>query len=437
MKKRMPGRVSMYVFNLILMSACTNSSTSLPPPSSQDTLLINTSHLDYLYTPVVFSDGTNAAGVYIYAEAPDYHLVEASGEGFTCVDDVARAVLVYLRSTNFSTDTSVQSKAINLIKFILEMQSTNGYFYNFLFKNGLINKAGSTSVDNPNWWSWRALQTLTEAQPFINNIDAQLAGEMDIAVNKLIANIKRDFVNIPETTKIVNGITVPEWLPAGSGTDQSAIMIIGLISYCSAHNDDVIKDYIRKLADGIALMQAGDAANYPYACFLSWENIWHAYGNLQAYALMRTGIFLNDPQYTTKAMAEIDNFYPWLLQNGFKSSFSLSKSGDTYQTLTDKDYEQIAYGIEPMVFAAAEAYKETWQNKYADMAGHIAAWLLGANDAGVNMYDTATGRCFDGISSASNINHNSGAESTIEALLTLQKVEEFSAIKTALNKYKK
>jgi hypothetical protein len=196
-------------------------------------------------------------------------------------------------------------------------------------------------------------------------------------------------------------------------------------------------DYIRKLADGIALMQAGDSTQYPYACFLSWENTWHAYGNIQAYALMRAGAFLNDPQYTTKAMAEIDNFYPWLLLNGFKSSFSIAKNGNTYQTLTDKDYEQIAYGISPMVFAAIEAYKMNGQDKYADLAGQLAAWLLGANDAAINMYDISTGRCYDGIISANSVNYNAGAESTIEALLALQNVENNPAVKTALDKYKK
>ena len=40
--------------------------------------------------------------------------------------------------------------------------------------------------------------------------------------------------------------------------------------------------------------------------------------------------------------------------------------------------------LRPMVFAAAEAYKETGQEKYADMAGHLAAWFLGANDGGSN-----------------------------------------------------
>jgi hypothetical protein len=253
---------------------------------------------------------------------------------------------------------------------------------------------------------------------------------MNDAVNTLISNIKRDFVNLPLVTKTVNGIVVPQWLPEGSGTDQSASLITGLIPYCLANNDAVIKDYIKKLADGIVLMQQGAAGLAPYGAFLSWENTWHAYGSLQAYALLQAGAFLNDGQYNAKAMIEIDNFYALQLQTGFKNSFVLSQSAGVFQVLNEKSFDQIAYGIEPMVFAAAEAYKITGSSKYADMAGHLAAWFLGANAAGINMYDRSTGRCYDGISSASNVNHNSGAESTIEALLTLQKVEAYPAIKT-------
>ncbi len=90
-----------------------------------------------------------------------------------------------------------------------------------------------------------------------------------------------------------------------------------------------------------------------------------------------------------------------------------------------------------MVFAAAEAYHLTGNEKYADIAGHLAAWFFGANDVAIKMYDGSTGRCYDGIIEKDSVNYNSGAESTIEALLTLQKVEAFPAIKTALNKYKK
>lgn len=409
--------------------------TTLPPPKS--TSYVNTNHLDYLYTPVNFPTGTHAAGVFIYAEAPDYHLVGAGDEGYACVDDVARAALVYLRSSGFSTDTAMQSKASNLVRFILEMQSANGYFYNFILPGPQINTSGPTSVNTPQWWSWRALQTLTEAGPIIKARDAALSAKIDVAIGKLVAAIKTDLVNLPQTTKVVNGITVPEWLPAGSGTDQAALLILGLIPYCTATNDAVLTAYVRKLADGISMMQQGDASHFPYGAFLSWENTWHAYGNDQAYALFKAGAFLNDPGYTAKAMAEVDNFYPWLLRNGMKSSFVVSATSGSVQLVSEKSYEQIAYGIRPMVFAAVEAYKITGQDKYADLAGHLCAWFLGANETGKNMYSVTTGRCYDAISSAGTINVNSGAESTIEALFSLQRVESYPAVLTALNKYKK
>ena len=90
-----------------------------------------------------------------------------------------------------------------------------------------------------------------------------------------------------------------------------------------------------------------------------------------------------------------------------------------------------------MVFAAAEAFTITGDPKYADIAGHLAAWFLGTNDASTNMYDSATGRCFDAISLGNHVNLNSGAESTIEALLTMQRVEKYPAVHAALYKYKK
>jgi hypothetical protein len=417
--------------------ACTKKTTGTqpPPPVVVDTGLVNTAHLDKLYTPVTFPDNVKAAGVYIYSEYPDYHLVEATGEGFTCVDDVSRAALVYLRSSKISTDTVAQSKLYNLIQFIVEMQSSNGYFYNFLLTGNTINTSGVTSANNANWWSWRALQTLTEAAPFVKNNNAGLYTKMNLAISQLIAQIKVDLVGLPKTTTVVAGITIPQWLPAGSGTDQSAVLILGLINYCSTNNDAVISAFIGKLADGITLMQQGDSMHFPYSAFLSWENTWHAYGNAQAYALLKAGIFLNNAQYTTQAMAEVDNYYGWLLQNGYQSSFSINDSAGINSIVTENSYDQIAYGLEPMVFAAAEAFRETGQNKYADYAGHLAAWFVGANHSGAIMYAKATGICFDALS-VTGPNLNSGAESTIEALLSMEKVETDPVILAAFNKYK-
>lgn len=437
MKKHLQAILCISAFGCMAVTCNKQRKGNVNPPPVADTSLVNTTHLGYLYTPVTFSSGANAGGVYIYAEAPDYRLVTDADEGFTCVDDVARATQVYIRSPKFNSDTSMQNRTFNLIEFILQMQSANGYFYNFLFTNNQINRSGSTSVNNSNWWSWRALYTLTEAAPLIKNKDAQLAKKMDAAIVKLVTKIKTDLVNIPQTTKVVRGITVPEWLPAGSGTDQAAILILGLIPYCTANNDVVLKGYVKKLADGIVMMQQGDANHFPYGAFLSWENTWHAYAAEQAYALIKAGSFLNDPQYTVKAIVEVDNFYPWLLQNGMKSSFVVSRNGDSISLVSEKQFEQIAYGVRPMISAAAEAFKITGQQKYAEIAGHFAAWFFAANVANNQMYSLTTGRCFDGINSPDSLNINSGAESTIEALFAMQVVEASPEIKAALDKYKK
>lgn len=420
------------------ITACSKKTMVSPPVVVvKDSSLVNTAHLDKLYIPVVFPGNVNAAGVFIYSQYPDYHPVDAAGEGFACVDDVSRAALVYLRSAKIQTDTAAQNKLLNLIQFILQMQSANGYFYNFLMAGNSINTTGPTSVNNANWWSWRALQTLTEAAPVIEKLNSPLFTKMNAAVDLLVSRIKTDLAGLPTNTKVVAGITVPEWLPGGSGADQSAVLLVGLVNYAMSNTDTVIISYITKLADGIALMQQGDATHFPYNAFLSFENTWHAYGNLQSYALMMAGNFLKNNQYNALALAEIDNFYSWQLQNGYKVSFAISDSAGDYQILSESSYDQIAYDIEPMVFAAAEAFKETGQSKYSDMAGHLAAWFMRANDAGVQMYSPSNGICYDGLSQGGSVNMNSGAESTIEALLTMQKIETDPAFKAALNKYKK
>ncbi len=73
------------------MEGCNEQPVSNQTPTIKDSSFVNTKHLDHLYTPVQFLNGEKAAGIFIYSEAPDYHLVGDSDEGYTCVDDVARA----------------------------------------------------------------------------------------------------------------------------------------------------------------------------------------------------------------------------------------------------------------------------------------------------------------------------------------------------------
>lgn len=428
----------------LLSLACTKQSHSVIPPVIPVvpviqppvivSSILNTAHLEKLAVSVVFPNGEKGEGIYIYADAPNYTPTPAGGEGFTCVDDVAREALFYLRSSAFQSDTLVQKKLYGLLRFLINMQSDNGYFYNFLQAGNAINKSGVTSINQPKWWSWRALQTLTEAVPVIQVKNAPLANQVNGVVTKLINAIKDNLVNLPNDTISISGVKVPQWLPEGA--DQAATLILGLIPYCQATGDMVIRTYIQKLADGIMLMQPGDGSHFPYSCFLSSGNTWHAYGNDQATALFETGSFLNDSKYTTSAMAEVNNFYPWILNNGYKNSFDVTLINKEYAAENTKSYEQIAYGIRPMVFAAIEAYIITKDEKYSDLAGHLAAWFLGKNSASTKMFSISTGRCYDAINQGNSINNNSGAESTIEALLTMQRVSIYPSVKAALDKYK-
>ena len=423
-------------FICLFANGCSKDSSSPPVVQPVDSGLVNESHLDQLYVPVDFSNGTKAAGIYIYSEYPDYHLVGANGEGYTCVDDVSRAALFFLRSPSLNSDTAKQARLFNLIEFVLQMQSASGYFYNFLQQGSLINTSGPTSAPGPNWWSWRALQTLVESLPTLHQINGALAGRVQTSIQHLMQAINADILPLPKTTAQVNGIDVPQWLPGGSATDQTSPLLLGLIGYDMQFPDTTLTSFIRKLADGLVLMQQGDSTAFPYSMILSFQTDWHAYGSDQALALLVAGDYLKDSGYQAAGLRTVDRFFPWLLDHNSKSSMTINKQNGVFSQVTSNNYDQIAYGFRPMISAAAKAYKLTGDAKYADLAGRLAAWFLGANDASAQMYDPSTGICFDGISAGNSVNKNSGAESTIEALLSFQIVEANNAIKTALDKYK-
>ena len=143
------------------------------------------------------------------------------------------------------------------------------------------------------------------------------------------------------------------------------------------------------------------------------------WGNGQTQALAELGRILNDSTMTASAMREADGWYFRLLCEGF------AKEMDVRDPASRREYEQIAYGVRPMAVGLLRLYEATGKGVYLHMAGLAAAWLLGNNPVGEPMYDPESGRGYDGISAEQGLNKNSGAESTIEALLTLTEVEKY------------
>lgn len=412
----------------IMIAICFSRCSPKVEEEANSISVINTAHLDALYAEKMVGEDT-VGMIHIYAEYPDYHLVGDSDEGIACVDDASRASIFYLRHYQNTSDAEHLRKGRMLIKFLLAMQSPNGYYYNFIWPDGTIHTDGITSKPEPAFWSWRTLWAFGEAIHILDQSDP-LVNQMKKQREILVGNILKEEAFRSNATYTTMGWSFPTWLPKISGTDQASIVLIGLSFMHQQMNSigiqkDSLAAFMEHFADGITLMQIEQPDSLHDGAFLSWENLWHAYANVQSYALLTAGQVLNDPHMTAHALYEIDHFYPAFLKAGGLEHFFVRVEDGKILRYDTKSFSQIAYGRRPMIWSSLKAYELTKDEKYLSLAKDLAAWFSGANPANTPMYDPSTGRGYDGISSPDQINKNSGAESTIESLLSLLAMEEY------------
>lgn len=384
-------------------------------------MLTNSDHLDFLYEDIEIA-GKQMGIVHIYSNYPDYNWIDDGDEGMACVDDAARAAVFYLKYGATNNDEESVRKAKALLEFIIFMQSDNGYLYNFIWPDGSINKEYQTSVNKADWWTWRGLWALMEGYEYFKDADAAYSDSILAAAQKTVEAIKED-IPAAYNTQMIGGFTKPSWLPSGTASDQASVLLIALTKYYKITADDTVLAYCKKLGDGILLMQEGGQGVYPYGAFISYENTWHGWGNSQSYALLNLFETVLDSIYLKAALKEINYFYDYIMNRNYLSEFSIGKAGNVIFSSGENKYPQIAYIIRPMVYASLKAYELTQDTSYAFKAAKPASWFYGRNAANSPMYDPDNGRCFDGINNSASVNLNSGAESTIEALLSLQAIE--------------
>jgi len=345
---------------------------------------INLEHFDHLFTEIEV--GNKKLGVVnIYSEYPDYGYATEPAEGFACVDDAARAIILLSEHLKSGHNDDVLLRTKKLIEFVLYMQNANGYFNNFIWQDGSINTSYRTSLAEMNWWSFRALWALEVAHELVLS-DRDLASRIDDAIRNVIVNIKRDISLTDFRIEVVDTIEVPTWLPHKYAADQAAVAIIALLPHYKRSGDGQVLE-IR---------------------------------NSQAYALLLAGEQLDQPEYTRSALIEIDYFIPYLLNSGFSDSILIKRESDGFSEIKKTRFPQIPYGIRPMVYAASEAFRVTGDQRYLALSARLKSWFFGQNDAAKIIYDQDSGRTYDAIISDTEINMNSGAESTIEGLLAIQ-----------------
>jgi hypothetical protein len=379
--------------------------------------LVNLSHLQWL-TEVVDWDGKQVALVHIYSEEPEYGWVDASGEGISAVDDVARAAIVYLMYYQRNGDEHALDLARHSLNFVMSLQANNGEYYNFVYdKEGTVNTDGRTSYRAWGWWAARAQWALATGYGVFKEIDPGFASEVQAAYLRGEEALK-PIIGPVGAYDSLHGQAIPAWL-IGGGSDVSSLAMLGLAAYYQVEPNTQTRHLLTNLANGVAKYQLGGPGDYPYAAQPSMTSstaLWHAWGSHQVHALAWAGQLLDRQDWIEAAQRTADTLFTRFLATDLINEM----------LPLPQRRGQIAYGTEVIGSGFWQLYLATGNEQYARFAGLTASWLFGNNMAGVQMYDPESGRTFDGIGGPNEfrVNKNSGAESTIEALYLLMLLDQ-------------
>jgi hypothetical protein len=408
-----------------------------PHKNAKGSSLVNLAHLDSLKETVTMPDGKKYSIWAIYSEpvhpanpeANPYRHVADPDEGLSCVDDVARVAIVYLRHYGQTGDVSSLEKAREALDFVMYMETPDGLFCNFIFPGGRINKNGPTSRASLDFWTVRGFWALTEGYRIFKPIDpayaSNLKEHLDRTVSYLSCGNARSPLSRYGTYKNQGNMRIPAWLIKDS-TDQSSLAAFALCTLYETDGGDRTKDMTEKLIEGIMAVQGHDPAEYPLCSFPSWlpqPHVWHAWGSRQMMALARAGRVFKRKDWIEAAENEANNLIIHLLSSK-GLIFALGPAPIANPTQP--------YGCEVLTGGLVELFRATEKEIYGEMAGLMASWLFGNNSAHKPVYNSKRGLVFDGVDGMKR-NNNSGAEATVSGLLALLAIDEVPQVKPFLD----
>ena len=320
-------------------------------------------------------------GYWVYAERfnSDYKPVGAINEGDFCVDDVARAVLVYTEAYRLTKNHEYLNRAKDASSFLIQMQAEDGEFYNFAYRDGTINMYGPTSYKSTSWWALRAFWAL-----------AALA--VETGDEQIVEAARRSHQAISRKPPIF--------------ADQLSVYILGLCEYNKIRNvTDEIKESVELLLQ--FLIVENDPIFGRFFSTQKGEFRWNGWGNRYAEALIESYKVLGEEKLLNIATESIELQIPLFSSSGF-----IYNVGRYVKLIPE-----LSYAVEPLVVAAAKAYELTKDENMAFLSALTAAWYFGANRLNERMYGP-NGEGYDGLEYV-HVNRNAGAESTICAIRSM------------------
>jgi hypothetical protein len=420
-----------------------------PPASTASKTLTNLAHLDFLtdaVTPPLQPGHTTyrldrepTVGVlWVYANHLDdgayqrtgggaYDAVHNTyGQGAFDADDLARAAVVYLRHWMQFGDPHSREAAYQLLRGLTYLQTVTGpnagNVVLWMQPDGSLNPS-PTPPDTPNpsdsgaaYWLARTIWALGEGYSDLHDTDPSFASFLQQRLDLAVSALNRQVLTQYGRYQLVDGVRMPAWLITG-GADASSEAVIGLAAYVRAGGGTAARTALAQLANGIAAMDFGTADTWPYGAILpatTTRSMWHAWGAQMPTALADTATALHQPDLLRAAVADAAMFTPHLLT---------ATGPDNGWLPAPVDGSQIAYGADSRVQGLLAVATAAHSSGLRQLAGIAAGWFFGANPANTATYNPATGATDDGVSTDGGLNLNSGAESTIHGLLTMETLD--------------
>src|SRR5664280_3698618 len=352
-------------------------------------------------------------------------------QGAFDADDIARTAVVYLRDWRQSGSKASREHAFQTLRELTYLQTTSGPNAGNVVlcqqSDGTLNPAVAGDTPNPSdsaesYWLARTVWALGEGYADFKNTDPAFASFLQDRLHLAVASLKKQSLSKYGTYDVATGVKVPAWL-LNDGADASGEAVLGLAAYHrAAPGDAVVTTALTRLSQGVALMSSGSVNQWPFGAILPWtqsRTFWHAWGGMAPAALATASSALGRPDLLTAAVKDMAQFTPQLLAAG----------GPVNQWTPTPNDSQIAYGVDCRVEGLVATAKAANAPGLLHLAAVTAAWFFGANPSAKPAYNPATGDAIDGIDPGGNVNRNSGAESTIHTLLTMEALDANPALK--------
>ncbi|MFJ6079483.1 hypothetical protein ACIQC0_14380 [Pseudarthrobacter sp. NPDC092419] len=455
------GRVAAAVAASILaVSVPAGASTAAPaaPPSTVDAVtapsapvlanggkLANTDHLDFLldsvplpavpgHTTYRLEQDPSAEAPWTYADRNDDgtytrvgggNLDPATGhwtQGAYNADDISRAAVVYLRHWQQTGDPASKEHAFQTLRALTYLQTVDGPNAGNVVlwqqADGSLNPSAipvelpDPSDSAESYWLARTVWAFGEGYAAFEGADPGFAAFLQERLHLAVGALNRQSLSKYGTFDTADGVQVPAWLIAG-GADASAEAVLGLAAYVeTVPSDEAATTALTQLSEGVAAMSSGSATEWPFGAIMPWnksQSLWHAWGGMAPAAVATASSVLDRDDLLTAAVKDTAQFTPQLLAAGGPNNAWSPTPGEA----------QIAYGVDSRVQSLVATAEAAGAPGLLDLAAIAAGWFFGANPNGAPAYNPATGTTIDGIEPDGRVNPNSGAESTIHALLTM------------------